>query len=497
MFRIEREKLILALCGMNLMLLQFLMLREFTMILTGLEFVVVLLSASYFLGFSVGYALSDRLSQRLVEAGVALLFLIHLTLPFSPRLLAGFLAAHDIKHYSLLALMFVTAFGLSSVYSIFLPRIIGKECSSEKLSRSYSIDLAGSLLGLLVLAAALRSGSLLPLMLIYFAVMVTVVILVNAQRKWAGAMALCLAFYAFSFPAWDQKSLEYFFKHAKGFSKVHSLYQAHSPYQKVDVLENQQGERFLYLEGLLHFNSRHLEAFNFFLSELPAQLQKKSKVLIVGSGSMSSVHHVAPYATSIQVVELDRAVAAAGRWFFAKFNHLDEVHHWTLAIDDAKHFLGSHPEERYDLVIMDVPAPVTIQEAMLHSKEFYSLVNNRLSEHGVISISLSGKFEPGSLTPTSVAAGVLSVFPESFVVTSSSAQRSFALAGRHLDFTRRDIEDILKERSNEAFALFERPAMEAIAAEVAPIRMDRMDLILKNNLRRGAWLYFPEAMKGL
>jgi predicted membrane-bound spermidine synthase len=44
----------------------------------------------------------------------------------------------------------------------------------------------------------------------------------------------------------------------------------------------------------------------------------------------------------------------------------------------------------FDLIIMDIPSPLSIQEAILHTKEFYKLAKLRLTEKGVIAVKLSG-----------------------------------------------------------------------------------------------------------
>lgn len=492
-----QKTLLLLLCGINLILLQFVMLREFSMILTGIEIVLVLLSAAYFLGFSIGYSVSDLLPLGAVKGALFALFLLHLTLPFSPRWLAGYLVSQGARQYLLLTFLFVGAFLMSTAYSIFLPRWVEEQGSSEAVGRFYSFEVLGSMLGVVLLGAAMSRGNLLLLMMLYLSTLLLIIHLLHRSYVLLSVMGILIGFYGVCFARLDQGSLEYFLKSSKHFTTVHSLYRVHSPYQKVDVVENDKGARFLYLNGLLDFNSTFLEDFNYFLSELPARLQGKSKVLIVGSGSMSSVSHVAPYAVSIETVEIDQAVAIAGRDFFSNYNHLSNVPNWSLVIDDAKHYLGSHPEKKYDLVIMDVPAPTTIQEALLHSREFYALVGKHLTEQGIVSVSLSGDFEPGNLTPTTVAAGLMSAFPQSWVVTSSSARRSFAMAGWRIRFGREGIEALLKGRPQETFAVFDRAAMDRTVGDTTPFSLDQMEVVLRNNVRRLGAMYFPNNQKGL
>ena len=101
---------------------------------------------------------------------------------------------------------------------------------------------------------------------------------------------------------------------------------------------------------------------------------------------MLFVARVSPLAKQFKPVELDPAVIAGSRIHFADINHLSEIPNWKWQIDDAKHYLGS-TDEKYDLVIMDVPAPLTIQEGLLHSVEFSWLLKARLKPQGVISVS--------------------------------------------------------------------------------------------------------------
>src|SRR3989338_4710706 len=121
---IGRKKIILLLAGSNLMILQFMMLRNFSALLFGTEMILLITTLAYFSGISLGFWVSDRLSRGVLEAASVLALPLHLTLPFSLRVLAGFLLARDWKLGSLIALIFIGALFVSSFYSILLPRFI-------------------------------------------------------------------------------------------------------------------------------------------------------------------------------------------------------------------------------------------------------------------------------------------------------------------------------------------------------------------------------------
>src|SRR5512140_3267201 len=73
--------------GVNLILIQWVLVREMTALLFGTELVVLLVSVSYFVGLSVGYALSGRIRRTWFGPLAVLMLALHLTLPIWFRLL--------------------------------------------------------------------------------------------------------------------------------------------------------------------------------------------------------------------------------------------------------------------------------------------------------------------------------------------------------------------------------------------------------------------------
>src|SRR5947209_756937 len=84
-----RAGLILALGGCNLVLIQWIMVRELTALLMGTELVALFVTSSAFLGYSVGYWLSSRLSDRMLRFAAAITLPLHLTLPVLYRVIIG------------------------------------------------------------------------------------------------------------------------------------------------------------------------------------------------------------------------------------------------------------------------------------------------------------------------------------------------------------------------------------------------------------------------
>ena len=456
------------------------MIREVTALLRGTELVILLVTLAYFAGYSVGYGAAGRLSFPQVRSLSLAAWGVHLTLPFSFRYLGGALAGWEGGAF--LVVLFLTAFALSSFYSVLLPRFIDEASDSERsLARSYGSELAGAIAGVALLYVVARSPW--ATAVVYQAALALLVVLIW-RRALVGALAVAaVSVYALAFPALDARSLSFSYASIQGIDSPQVLSSVNTFYQRVDILRSGTGRRYIYLSGRMNYGSNALVRFNAALSELPARLLKPRRALIVGSGSMASVWSVSPHAGHVTTVELDPAVVEGSRTYLADVNHLDRVTNWNLVINDAKTFLGSTPES-FDLIVMDVPAPTTIQLGLLHSIEFYRMARARLAPGGVISVSLSGIFDQDRGTPSTVASALLKVFPQVVVYTADDAGRSFALAGDALGFTMDDLQRTAAEIGTPELDIYDQDEIEEIAGKSPALSADDMRPVVAGSWKR-------------
>ena len=148
-------------------------------------------------------------------------------------------------------------------------------------------------------------------------------------------------------------------------------------------------------------------------------------------------------------------------------------------------------EDRYDLIIMDVPSPLTIQEAFLHTVEFYQLAQSRLNERGVIAVQLSGDLERNNRTPARVVAALREAFPEVMVISSPRADRGFAYASMTLPFTAADV-----RRESQAYeqkiSVIPPSRVRRYLKNATPLSVDHLDLVLRRGLERFLGRYFDD-----
>ncbi len=484
-----REPVLLFLVGACLSISQFVMIRDFVTILYGEEVVIILVTAAFFLGLSIGYFLSLKFTEEFFESAFLTIAFLHLTFPFSYRMLAVGIARLDLSGYWYMALMFIYALIFSSIFAVFLPRRIHGETALQKMKILYSMELIGFAAGFAVVGLSWNKGVdfIIP---IYWALLAVVIHLALQKKTWTVAFVLIAVVAGSSLTKIDQRTTALLYENKHSFDKATTLMSINSAYQKVEVMEDGDGERYLYLDGLLNLNASDLEDLNYYIAEIPARLIKPAKTLIIGNGTLSSVPKVYPHSKFVQSVELDAGVLLAGEQFFTPKQELVGLDHWNLIIDDGKHFLKT-TEDKFDLVIMDIPSPLTIQEAILHTVEFYQLAQSKMTAQGVIAVQLSGPLQHNNRTPARVVAALSKAFNQVMVINSDKADRSFAYASDHLPFNKTDVREMTRdyEENLEILSSFDVPFY---LSNAVPLAVDNLDLVLRRGWERFTDRYFDD-----
>lgn len=481
--------MLLFLVGACLSISQFVMIRDFVTILYGEEVVIILVTAAFFLGLSIGYFLSLKFSDKFFETSFLIIAFLHLTFPFSYRMLAVGIARLDLSGYWYMALMFVYALIFSSIFAVFLPRRIHGETALQKMKILYSMELLGFAAGFAIVGLSWNKGIdfIIP---IYWALLAIVIQLALQKKIWTVTFALIALVAGSSLTQIDHRTTALLYENKHSMDNATTLMSINSAYQKVEVMQDGEGERYLYLDGLLNLNASDLKDLNYYIAEIPARLIKPEKTLIIGNGTLSSVPRVYPHSRFVQSVELDVGVLSAGQQFFTPTQELVGLDRWNLIIDDGKHFLKT-TQDKFDLVIMDIPSPLTIQEAILHTVEFYQLARSKMTAQGVIAVQLSGPLQLNNRTPARVVAALSKAFKQVMVLNSEQAGRSFAYASNHLPFNLSKVREAT-QMYEEDLMILSPDDVPAYLTEAVPLAVDNLDLVLRRGWERFSGRYFDD-----
>lgn len=179
------------------------------------------------------------------------------------------------------------------------------------------------------------------------------------------------------------------------------IYQKQTHYQKIvlteipDPLFKNAKTHHLYLDGFLQFSGEDEQIYHACLVNIPMSAVSYSnhiskKVLILGGGDGLAVRNVLQNALveSIDLVELDPEMIKMAKEnpVLLKYNNRSLLQQKVNIIEqDAFTWVGN-TRNKYDLIIIDFPAPKNLTLARLFSLEFYRKVRDLLDESGFISI---------------------------------------------------------------------------------------------------------------
>ncbi len=476
---IPKPALIVFFGGVNLILVQWVLVRELTALLLGTELIVLLVSVAYFMGLSVGYGLSGRIPRTWLTPLGILTLIAHLTLPVWFRLLVAGLDSLGAYGLAFLVLPLLTPFLISAFYSIFLPLFADE--NQDSLGRLYALELLGSALGILVLVI-LGGLGLTAVYMIYAAGLILILLALGLRRWLVALLTIASLLWLSILPRANNWSNALWYEALQGLPAGSvTLFTGYSPYQKVDVLETPSGARYLFLDGLNHFGSQDGERLNVVMGQIPADLMRPAKALVFGAGSMQMEAMIAEYAGQVRTVEIDPLVAEVSQRYFTTFNRMDSLTNRSITIDDAKHFIAN-TDERYDLVATDLPAAYSIQTATLYSAPFFEAVKTRMNPGGVFSVNLTSEFDASDTVSRRIAASLLANFAEVMVITPQSVGWSFAYAGDDLPFDRATVEAALRDSGETQYVIYETAAVRAFVGDARPITLDTMDIALQVSL---------------
>lgn len=444
-------KWILFCAGVNLILAQYWTMKEYLLVLDTSEVTILLVVGSFFASCSLGYIVPFKRIQRSFRWVCILVCIVQFSYPWLFKEFAAVLYRYEVPHFTSILLGFGILV-MAPLYTILLPYFIEiheKKSHSKHgnaLTACYGLELVGSLAGIGIILTVGRV-SFPALVVIYFLCLSTVMTFILGSKKVLFAAVPISLCYGFLYAPLDRIGAEDFYRTYYQTSNIQLIASSQSIYNRIDVLQDYMGDKYLLMNGNEYFNSTDMEAFNEYISGIPSSLMPGSSVLIIGTGSLSSVYHASKFAETVESVEIDSKVVKLTRRLFRKYSHIDEVENWTLHIDDAKHFLGT-TEKIFDLIILDLVPPVYIQTALLYTREFYELVKQHLSPNGVLSIYTGVRFGSTSFEDIiNVPEKTIdAVFPDYLVLNSKAADMAFIYASPALPFGKKELVDHLKSK---------------------------------------------------
>ena len=397
--------LLIALFGFTATSAQILFLRVFLATYSGNEISIGIFLAAWLLWTAAGSYFSGKIVEGFKEQWLLILILQTLTafavpatllaIRFSRVLiypLPGEVAAPEVN--ALVSFILLAPFGLFSG-GLFAAgsRLMQKKKAlgaAQSTGHVYMTETAGAALGGLVFSLILLQllGNFLIALLLLL--LNAVFILYAALRvfKWAARFlwlfALFIFLYAFALNKANQRLLE---AEWPGFQ---FLEQRDTPYGRLTVIRQQ--ENITLLENGIPLitlpdpqTAEETAHYGLLLHEQP------EKILLIGGGFSPLLSELLkhPSVERITVVENEAQRIELSRKYFSHILPQNNRHKPVKSVvTDGRLFLAKN-EEKYDLIILNLPDPYTAQINRFYTREFFMQVRRRMLPGGLFTFRLS------------------------------------------------------------------------------------------------------------
>jgi len=172
------------------------------------------------------------------------------------------------------------------------------------------------------------------------------------------------------------------------YAPQHVVYHGHSPYGDLVVTES-AGQLSFLENGVPLFSSHSPEEAEETVHYAMAQRPQARRVLLISGGVSGTAREILKYRTAaVDYVELDPLILRVAQRYLPESLADPRIE----VINTDGRLLIKQAQRRYDVVIVDVPAPSTSQLNRFYTREFFAEVKRVLQPGGVLSFSL-GTYE--------------------------------------------------------------------------------------------------------
>lgn len=398
---------------------------------------------------TAGYFLGGRLADRFPRADVLLRLILWAAflsglIPLVARPIIsraaqavfGAEAALALGSFIVILILFSVPVTLLGTVSPFVIRLAVTEIadSGKVAGQVYAISTLGSLLGtfLPVLVTIPQIGT--TRTFLFFSGLLFVVAFVALWRKHRrAAMPYALLPLILALPAGAVLGSP-LRPAARGASLI---YAGESAYNYIQVQEDSEGYRYLYLnEGQgVHSLWHETEIFfggtwDYFLAapyfnDAPFRADEVRSLLLIGSaaGTVARQHATVYDVITIDGIELDPEIVAVGAEFFDM--NASAIPQLTTHIGDGRHLLN-RMEQQYTVIAIDAYRPPYIPWH-LTTVEFFTEARARLTEQGVVAINV-GRTDTDRRLVEALSQTLLEVFPSVHAIDVPQSFNSILVA---------------------------------------------------------------------
>ncbi len=194
-----------------------------------------------------------------------------------------------------------------------------------------------------------------------------------------------------------------------------TLYSGRTRFQKIEIMRSGAYGRFLTLDGKIQSSEADEFVYHEALVQPPMLAHRRPEtVFIAGGGEGATLREVLAHNTVQRavMVDIDAEVIEVCKRFLPEYSQgaFDDPRTEVLHTDARKYLEDS--QERFDVIIIDLPEPIEEGPAyLLYTQEFYRVVRERLTANGIISVQSGSAAWTELANLSAVSSTLKSVFP--------------------------------------------------------------------------------------
>ncbi|MDR2709727.1 MAG: hypothetical protein LBC07_07130 [Elusimicrobiota bacterium] len=406
-------KIILFITGFVSLGLEIAQTRDYTPVLGTNVYAFSFLLAAYLFSTYLGTLLYRRhvKNNKVISLDKCLMFLaLSSFLPIiinDPHIMAPAITGRLLKHFIQIAL---TIAPMSAILGYLTPAIIDFYSlgDAKKQGKAYAINVAGCILGPLIVSYILLPLISAKSVMIFMACLYILLFLFsykNIKRRFLQTAYGIIAVFLIIACGYS-KSYELFFPPTPDEAKSYARSAVFRDYASTTFASNAGG-------GILLVNGMGMTSkttITKIMAHFPIALHRDPQnglVLCFGMGT--SFRSMMSWGIKTTVVDLNPGVIKAFPIFFDDAQEFLTNPMATIVVDDARRFI-MRTNEKFDVVVIDPPPPVfSAGSALLYSKEFYEILKTKMTQTAVLQTWIPYSY-PNNVV-RAVAASLMQEFP--------------------------------------------------------------------------------------
>ena len=278
-----------------------------------------------------------------------------------------------------------------------------KNSTKNSIANVMSLDYLGALIGsiafplLLLPSLGLVQSSFVIGLINIFVAIINVLIFKNYLQHFKQILALCIitlgilvtcVFYSAYITRFAEKNLY--------FDQV--IYTKQTPYQKITLTRSTTNrEQRLYIDGHIQFSTRDEYRYHEYLVHPLMSIEgRRNNILILGGGDGLAAREVLKYpdVKKIHLVDIDPEMTRISKELpiLKRLSNKSMFSEKLTAFNEDAFTFINQAGIKYDRIIIDMPDPHNEAINKLYSREFYTMIKNRMNPEAILVTQSSSPF---------------------------------------------------------------------------------------------------------